>query len=49
LSKTETESNIIAIQQYITETEKLNITDEQKEELSWIINELSDSTTISAV
>ena len=49
LSKTETESNIIAIQQYVTETEKLNITDDQKEDLAWIVQELSDSTTISAV
>ncbi len=44
----EVQSNIIAIQNYLTENLELNLSDKQKEELQWVINELSDETTVSA-
>jgi hypothetical protein len=48
LDPTEIQSNIIAIQNYLTENIELNLTDIQKEDIQRTINELSDKTTVSA-
>lgn len=48
LDPIEIQSNVVAIQNYLTTTEEINITDQQKEDLQRIINELWDETTISA-
>ncbi|HKL44223.1 MAG TPA: PKD domain-containing protein [Candidatus Absconditabacterales bacterium] len=48
LDPIEIQSNVVAIQNYLTTTEEINITDQQKEDLQRIINELGDETTISA-
>jgi PKD repeat protein len=48
INPTEIQSNIVAIQDYLLNEDISNITDQEKEDAQWIINELGDSTTISA-
>lgn len=44
----EVQANIVALQNYLLSEEAINLTDTEKEDLQRIVNELSDSTTISA-
>lgn len=44
----EVQSNVVAIQNYLTTNEELQLTDQQREDVQRIINELSDETTVSA-
>ncbi len=44
----ETQANIVAIQSYLISNTELLLSDQQKEDVQRIINELSDKTTISA-
>jgi len=44
----DTQSNVIAIQNYLTSDTELNISDKQKEDIQRVTNELSDKTTVSA-
>lgn len=47
---TEVQSNVVALQNYlIDENNMWTLSDTDKESLQWVINELSDSTTISAM
>lgn len=48
LNTAEVQSNVVAINEYLATTTDLNLTDAQMESLKWILNELSDSTTVSA-
>ncbi|HRX64256.1 MAG TPA: hypothetical protein P5060_04080, partial [Candidatus Absconditabacterales bacterium] len=44
----EVESNIIAIQNYLVSNENIALNDQEKEDVNRVINELSNTTTISA-
>lgn len=48
LNKSEIQGNVIAIQEYLANNPEVNLTDTEREDLSWILTELTDSTTISA-
>lgn len=48
LNKSENQSNVIAIQEYLTNHPTINLTDTEYEDLNRILAELTDSTTISA-
>ncbi len=45
----EVQSNIVAIQNYLLSEDSVSLSDKEKEEIQRIVNELSDSTTISAM
>ena len=40
--------NVVAIQEYLTNNPNTNLTNTEKDDLNWILTELTDSTTISA-
>ena len=49
ISEKETEANTIALHDYLASDNKIEINDNQKEELWIIVNELSDATVLSAI
>ena len=49
VSDAETEANTIAIYDYLTSENQINIDNEQKQEISDIVNELSNATVVSAI
>ena len=48
LNKAENQGNVVAIQEYLTNNPNTNLTNTEKDDLNWILTELTDSTTISA-
>jgi len=49
LNKTENQSNVVAIQEYLSQNPDVNLTDTERDDLNRILWQLTDSTTISAV
>jgi len=49
VSETETEENVIAIYDYLTSENNIDIDDAQKQEISGIVNDLSNAAVVSAV
>lgn len=49
LNQTENQSNVVAIQDYLSQNPDVNLTDTEKDDLNRILWKLTDSTTISAV
>lgn len=49
IDPTETQSNLVAVQNYLLDENVDSLTDDEKKEIQRIVNELSDSTSISAM